>query len=77
MLFQEKLYRHQEHDCYHTADSHPLTDLKKDYFGEISPENRLCYQIYSKSLRVSLIVYADFEFVLMTTNTCTKPSNIL
>ncbi|XP_030762209.1 uncharacterized protein LOC115887026 [Sitophilus oryzae] len=59
-----KLKNHQKYDCGHVIVETPSDNLKKNKYGENIPENILKFTNLERKLKVSFVVYADFETIL-------------
>lgn len=52
-----------------------VEQTKKDWFGAEVPANILKFNDYGKSMRVPFAIYADFESILQTVDTCAPNSS--
>lgn len=61
---------HQMKDCNHVYTITPTIKEKIDKFGNSVPGNILKFENFEKQMKVPFIVYADFETVLKSIDTC-------
>lgn len=71
----EKLHMHMQFDCTHVRTKLPTTAIRVDKFGDNCPENVLKFEETEKKMIHPFVVYADFECLLKTYDTCLPYTN--
>ena len=61
----DELDRHTKHDCNHIYTALPDDTFKLNKLGESVPANRLQFQNYQNQITAPVVIYADFESLLL------------